>query len=99
MQNRPHQLPVNTILDGHYLIGKVLGEGGFGITYIGLDLRLRERVAIKEYYPSTISNRLCNYNLNLTATSDQGEVQLKKGRQRFLEEAQILARFRDDPAL
>ena len=99
LQNRPHQLPVNTILDGHYLIGKVLGEGGFGITYIGLDLRLRERVAIKEYYPSTISNRLCNYSLDITATSDQGEVQLKKGRQRFLEEAQILARFRDEPSI
>ena len=47
VQNRQHQLPVMTILEGRYLIGKVLGEGGFGITYIGLDLRLEERVAIK----------------------------------------------------
>ena len=35
IENALHQLPVNAILNGRYIIGKVLGAGGFGITYIG----------------------------------------------------------------
>lgn len=47
-----HQLKPLTILQGKYLVGDVLGEGGFGITYIGLDINLEIRVAIKEFYPN-----------------------------------------------
>ena len=46
----PHQLRPGSILNGKYLVGWSLGEGGFGITYIGFDLNLELRVAIKEYY-------------------------------------------------
>ena len=44
-QPKPHHLPPGSILLGRYLIGRVLGEGGFGITYIGFDLRLELKVA------------------------------------------------------
>ena len=46
-KNKEHQLPVNTVLHGRYLIGRVLGEGGFGITYEAEDLKLGCRVAIR----------------------------------------------------
>ena len=46
--NEAHQLEAGSILAGTYLIGKVLGQGGFGITYVGWDLNLEIKVAIKE---------------------------------------------------
>ena len=52
--NAPHQLPQGTVLRDRYLSGRVLGQGGFGITYIGWDQTLDIPVAIKEYYPTGV---------------------------------------------
>lgn len=99
LQNRIHQLPVMTILNGRYLTGKVLGEGGFGITYIGYDFVMREKVAIKEYYPSGISTRYATYSLTVEATSKSSDVILAEGRKKFLEEAQVMRRFQKIPSV
>ena len=45
--NPQDALPEGAMLAGHYLVGKVLGQGGFGITYLGFDTSLKKRVAIK----------------------------------------------------
>ncbi|MBQ1452676.1 MAG: hypothetical protein IIZ23_01780, partial [Ruminococcus sp.] len=56
-QNAPHRLAAGTVLHNRYLIGNTLGEGGFGITYVGFDQTLDIKVAVKEYFPSGIANR------------------------------------------
>ena len=49
-------LPVGSVINGgsgqQYQIGAPLGQGGFGITYVGLDCTLGRRVAVKEYFPT-----------------------------------------------
>lgn len=52
-----HILAAGTILEGHYLLGNKLGQGGFGITYIARDLTLDKRIAVKEFYPKKIVMR------------------------------------------
>jgi len=97
IQNRSHQLPVMTILNGRYLVGRVLGEGGFGITYIGFDFKLREKVAIKEYYPSGISTRYNEKSLAVEATSEDAKAAIDQGKTKFLEEARTMAKLRNVP--
>ena len=95
--NAPHQLPVGTVLRDQYLIGKVLGQGGFGITYLGWDINLDIPVAIKEYYPTGIVNRentISNAVSVMTGSEDTGFAENKA---RFLREAQTLAKLEDVP--
>ena len=93
-QNRTHQLPVMTILEGRYMVGRVLGEGGFGITYIGLDLLLNERVAIKEFFPSGAAMRSVTHSLTVEPAGSAGAEYIEKERERFLEEARVMSRFK-----
>ena len=85
----PHHLQPGTILAGKYMVGGVLGEGGFGITYIGRDTILDMTVAIKEYFPSGVVNR--NNTLSAEITSPIGEAItfFEKGKKSFLDEARI----------
>lgn len=97
--NLSHQLPMGTILRGQYLVGRVLGQGGFGITYLGWDLNLDIPIAVKEFYPSSFVNRDCTQTLNVTSTGDQGTAFFEKTRERFLKEARTLAKLRNIPAI
>jgi serine/threonine protein kinase len=84
-------LPVNTFLDGSYRIERVVGSGGFGITYEAEDIKLRTMVAIKEYYPSDFGDR--DANMSVRPKSDRHRQTFEWGRANFLEEARTLARF------
>lgn len=90
----PHHLKPGTILNKKFLVGHALGEGGFGITYIGYDLNLKMKVAIKEYYPNGHVNRnnASSGAVFCRATEADREF-FDKGRNKFLDEARILARF------
>lgn len=93
MANQEHDafaLPTAYRLDG-YEVMRVLGYGGFGITYLAQDLESGERVAIKEYYPSDLAVRLENGRVAPKAEEDR-EV-FDWGLDRFVDEARTLARF------
>lgn len=98
-QPAPHHLQPGTVLNGKYLIGAVLGEGGFGITYIGRDMTLDMRVAVKEYYPSGIANRSNTNSANITANIGASEEVFDKGKNRFLAEARALAKFASESSI
>ena len=88
-------LPRGTILNGRYLTGKVLGIGGFGITYLGYDLTLDIKVAIKEYMPSGMATRYTDgYTVTLTGRTEK---EYAAGMERFLDEARILAKLQNLP--
>ena len=86
--HKANALKPGHILNGKYLVGAVLGEGGFGITYIGLDLLLEKKVAIKEYFPMS-TGMVRRYNASAVVWNS--EVRQKNGQSAsldsFLQEA------------
>lgn len=91
-QNAPHQLPVGTRLQDRYVVGAAIGQGGFGITYVGMDMRIHKKIAIKEYFPKGLVDRRGG-DTNISVTAGTEKVYFEKEKQRFLQEAEILAKF------
>ena len=88
------QLPLHTSLkQGEYMVGRKLGNGGFGITYIGLDTTLLQTVAIKEYFPIGIVQREGKESNNVSLIDERYRQDYDKGLQSFLREGRILAQF------
>lgn len=91
-----YMLFAGTVLQSRYIVGKVLGFGGFGITYMAYDTKLERKVAIKEYYPAGLVYR----------TPGTKEVVVFKGKRykdysdglkRFLDEARNATKFINNP--
>ena len=90
----PLALPFETVLGGRYILGRVLGQGGFGITYVAMDYQTKARVAVKEFFPDSLATRT---NHMVTAFSGQRMESFVYGKQCFLEEAETLAQFIGNP--
>lgn len=88
-----YRLKPGTVLNKKFLVGNCIGEGGFGITYIGRDLTLDRRVAVKEYFPNGYVNRNNNVSQDVSATTENQISFFKKGLQNFLEEARKIAKL------
>lgn len=91
-KNDPFLLPVGTLLTGGghtYQIGAALGQGGFGVTYIGLDQGMGRRVAIKEYFPTRCARR-ADDSRTVEALPGMESV-YEGGRYNFVKEARMLS--------
>ncbi len=95
----PHHLKPKTILNGKYVIGAAMGEGGFGITYVGYDLNLDIRVAIKEYFPSGMVTRGATGEGSVSLYTSGDPQGYENEKNKFLFEAKTLAKFDDLPGI
>ena len=93
-------LKPGTILEGKYLVGEMLGQGGFGITYIGFDLLLEQKVAIKEYYPmSTGMVSREGHSTVVWSSAMMEKTGTQKGFDSFLKEARKMAKLGGIPGV
>ncbi|MDR2089219.1 MAG: protein kinase [Clostridiales Family XIII bacterium] len=88
----PTALPEGSLLAGQYVVGRVLGQGGFGITYVAFDNKLLRKFAIKEYMPESICTRTPG-TAEVSPYSGEKRDSFAYGKQCFLDEARTMATF------
>ncbi len=91
----PVALRAGTVLNNRYIVGRVLGQGGFGITYLAFDTQLQTKVAVKEYMPNDIATRI--EGATVSVAMDTKKDDFTYGAERFQEEARTLAKFIGHP--
>lgn len=84
-------LPTGTELVGDFRIERVLGAGGFGMTYLAEEIALARKVTIKEYFPTDFAAR--GEGGNAVPRDEESTADFQWGLDRFIDEAQTLARF------
>ncbi len=93
-----HQLlhiEAGQMLADRYIVGRSLGFGGFGVTYLGWDTKLQRKIAIKEYLPSEFATRYIHHQEIVVDDNEKKNQQFKKGKDRFLKEGEKLAQVGD----
>ena len=92
MESFLKSLPDNFELH-EFKLERVLGQGGFGITYLALDMNLMQHVAIKEYFPREFANRDSTFTIHAVGNAEDKDT-FSWGLKRFLAEARVLAQLR-----
>ena len=99
IRNESHQLSIGTTLRGRYQIGKVLGQGGFGITYLAWDRLMQATVAVKEFFPDGMVYRKDMGATRVECVTERAVPHFEYSRERFLREASALVKFKDLPEI
>ena len=87
-------LPMGTKLEDSILIGRVMGKGGFGVTYLGYDLRMNKVIAVKEYFPNGMSYRS---GTEVLASDPGSRETFENGIEKFYTEAEMVSQFNGNP--
>ena len=87
-----HLLPNTTLQGGKYRIERVLGQGGFGITYLAVQTTLNRYVAIKEFFMKDFCNHDEVTQTMQTSTTGGGKM-VERYRKKFIKEAKNLAKL------
>ena len=88
-----------TVLAGKYLVGRVLGHGGFGVTYLGFNTQLEIKLAIKEYLPGDLATREPGSPTISVYSGEKSDI-FRHGLERFIDEAKALeAKTRAEEAM
>ena len=88
----PYHIQPGAILVFRYIVGKVLGYGSFGVTYLGWDCLLEKKIAIKEYLPNEFATR-AEGTSEVTVFDGEKAQQFTMGKDKFSDEAKKLAAF------
>lgn len=88
----PYHIQPGTVLVFRYIVGKVLGYGSFGVTYLGWDCLLEKKIAIKEYLPNEFATR-AEGTSEVTVFDGEKAQQFTMGKDKFSDEAKKLATF------
>jgi serine/threonine protein kinase len=96
--DNPVHLHPRTTLKEHYIVGRVLGHGGFGIAYIAWDSNLQMKIAVKEFFPGDFATRGADRSTVAPYSGDARD-NFEYGLTKFLEEGRAVARFNDHPGI
>ena len=94
----PQYLQPGTLLASRYLVGAVIGAGGFGVTYGAWDRVLDQRVAVKEFLPGEFSTRIPGQT-EVTIYGGEKTEQFRDGKNKFYEESRRLAKLQKVPGI
>lgn len=89
-------LAPGTVLINRYVIGRTIGKGGFGVTYLAYDALVGKKIAIKEYFPHQSAQRTTG-SAEVSVASAESEEAFRKGAEKFYNEARLVSRFNGNP--
>ncbi|MDE7231294.1 MAG: protein kinase [Oscillospiraceae bacterium] len=92
----PSMLVPGSVLQNRYVIGRVIGKGGFGITYLAYDALVCKKIAVKEYFPYGLAHRAIGSADVSVASADSAEA-FRLGAEKFYNEAKLVAKFNGNP--